>query len=212
MSNKLHESLSALMDNEADELEIRRLLKEMDEVAQSQSNDSSSDSDSLSDLKAKWSRYHVLSASCKQEIHTSPSCDLLSRINAELENEVLPIAERTLPLWRSGSGKGIFQFIGQGAIAASVALAVLFTADMMMVADNGSGTDSGAELAGNEAVSKFLPGLTGELNPATETRVAVQTDLDPEEMSRLQQVVSEELEDTLEIQKVPATFVPENAP
>ena len=211
MSNKLHESLSALMDDEADELEIRRLLKEMDEVAQSQSNASSADSDYLSALKAKWSRYHVLSASCKQEIHTSPSCDLLSRINAELENEALPTAEPILALGRSGSGKGIFQFIGQGAIAASVALAVLFTADMM-VADHGSGTNSGAELAGSESVSNFLPGLTGELNPATETQVAVQTDLDPAEMSRLQQVVSEELEDTLEIEKVPATFIPENSP
>lgn len=206
MSNKLYESLSALMDNEADELEIRRLSKEMDAASETDS------ADELSELKAKWSRYHVVSASCKQEIHTSPSSNLLSRINAELENDVQPVSESSPALGRNGTGNGIFRFIGQGAIAASVALAVLFTADVIMVANDGSGANSSGELAGNEASSNFLPGLTGELNPRTETRVAIQTNLDPEEMSRLQQVVSEELEDTLEVQKVPATLILENTP
>ena len=56
-----------------------------------------------------------------------------------------------------------------------------------------------------------LPGLTGELNPDTLTRVAVQTSMDEEELNRLSRVVSEELEDTLKVRAIPATFNPEDA-
>jgi len=105
--------------------------------------------------------------------------------------------------------KGVFQILGQGAIAATVALAVLFTADLVMVSDTSGVSDISTELAGSEIQANSLPGLTGELNPSTQTRVAVQTALDADEMSRLERVVSEELDETLENRETPAIFAPE---
>jgi len=202
MTDKLYESLSALMDDETDQLELRRLLKEMEESGvEAEKSD-------LSDLKAKWHRYHVISSACKQEIHSSPSCNLLGRIQAELENDAVPSAE--LPAQKSSlRKKGIFQILGQGAIAATVALAVLFTADLVMVSDSPSAAANNTELAGSQTQSNSLPELTGELNPSTQTRVAVQTALDADEMSRLERVVSEELDETLENREIPAIFAPE---
>ncbi|MDC1528597.1 sigma-E factor negative regulatory protein [Gammaproteobacteria bacterium] len=202
MTDKLYESLSALMDDETDQLELRRLLKEMEESGvEAEKSD-------LSDLKAKWHRYHVISSACKQEIHSSPSCNLLGRIQAELENDAVPSAE--LPAQKSSlRKKGIFQILGQGAIAATVALAVLFTADLVMVSDSPSAAANNTELAGSQTQSNSLPELTGELNPSTQTRVAVQTALDADEMSRLERVVSEELDETLENLEIPAIFAPE---
>ena len=209
MTDKLYESLSALMDDETDQLELRRLLKEMDEndVGPEQADSGLSGKNGLSDLKAKWHRYHVISSSCKQEIHSSPSCNLLGRIQAELENDAVPSAE--LPANNTGQNKkGFLQVLGQGAIAASVALAVLFTADMVMVSDSPVASGTNAELAGSDRQSNSLPELTGELNPSTQTRVAVQAPLDAEEMRRLERVVSEELDETLENREIPAIFAP----
>lgn len=200
MANTLHESLSALMDNEADDLELRRILKEMESLGDSGRAEEVTE---LVQIKAKWHRYHIVSACLKQEIHTRPSRNLLAAIQAELDQEATP----SKPLTASISGKRMFRMLGQGAIAASVALAVLFTADLALMADNTTGNDA-AQMADNTSTSQ-LPGLTGDLNPSTATRVAVQTRLDPEQMDRLKQVVSEELEDTLETQEIPATFNPD---
>ena len=194
MTEKLHESLSALMDNESDDLELRRLLKALDDQEQ--------DSD---ELKAKWQRYHVLSASLKQEIHSSASCNILPGIQEALENEAAPSAN---PIIHSRFLQPVLKTLGQGAVAASMALAVLFTADAVMVADSGASAGGTAELAGN--IDDRIPGLTGELNPSTPTRVAVQTSMDEQELNRLRRVVSEELEDSLEDRTIPATFNPED--
>ena len=200
MTNPLHETLSALMDNEADELELRRLLKEMAAL------DPARQDRDAAELKAKWYRYHVVSASLKQEIHTSPSRNLLAAIQSELQADPVPLAE-TRPAGGT-SARPILRILGQGAIAASMALAVLFTADMVMVADTDTGAGA-AVIADNDAGA--LRGITGELNPATETRLAIQNGLGDDEYRRLERVVAEELEDTLDNQEVPAIFVPEES-
>jgi len=74
MTEKLHESLSALMDNEADELELRRILK----AIESSETLSEGEQQIASELQDKWHRYHILSACLKQELHTTPSRNLLS--------------------------------------------------------------------------------------------------------------------------------------
>jgi sigma-E factor negative regulatory protein RseA len=194
MANKLHESLSALMDNESDELELRRILKAME------ATESSEPLSENADLAGKWHRYHVLSASLQREIHTSPSRNLLAGIQAELAQDAAP----TRSLVTSLHHKGIFRMIGQGAIAASIAVAVLFTADLALDANSTSPGAQSPQVADN-AIDQ-LPGFTGDLNPSTNTRVAVQSALNAEEMSRLERMVSAELEDVLE---TPATFDPD---
>ena len=191
MTDKLHESLSALMDNEVDELELRRVLKALE-----------GQGEDVTALKAKWQRYHVVSASLKREIHVSPSRNLLAGIQAELEQDAIPAKA----LVDSASGKGILRRFGQGAIAASVALAVLFTADMVMMSDTGTSGNAAQSAQFTDVSNDQLPGITGNLNPATATRVAVQNKLNPEDMSRLERMVSAELEDALEASD--ATFNP----
>jgi sigma-E factor negative regulatory protein RseA len=192
MTDKLHESLSALMDNEADELELRRVLKALE-----------GQGEDVIALKAKWQRYHVVSASLKREIHVSPSCNLLASIQAELEQDAIPAKA----LVDFASGKSILRRFGQGAIAASVAVAVLFTADMVMMSDTGTSGNAAPSAQFADVSNDQLPGITGNLNPATATRVAVQNKLNPEDMSRLERMVSAELEDALEASD--ATFNPD---
>jgi sigma-E factor negative regulatory protein RseA len=211
MTEKHYESLSALMDNEAEELELRRILKEMEAESGLDGQEMSALS---ADLKGKWHRYHVVSASLKREIHAIPSSNLLASIQAELADEPVPMRDSGDVLRQetrtssASTGKGIMQLLGQGAIAASMALAVLFTADLVMVADNSGTGPASMELADSTTSSGPLRGLTGELNPSTRTQVAVQNAIDAEELRRLERVVSAELEDVLEAPALPATFVP----
>jgi negative regulator of sigma E activity len=139
----LHESLSAFMDGEASEFEYHRLLREC-----------SSDGH----LKQKWSRYHLLSAHLRGEIHQGSASfraransssqagrDLLARIHNQLAEEGVPgftaAAQKIIPQQSTSAGpvagkqqiqaelreSTLIWKIGQGAIAASVALAVIIS-------------------------------------------------------------------------------------
>ncbi len=68
----LAESLSALMDNQASELEIQRLMKALDTDP---------------DLKSTWSRYQVASAGLKGDLPVMASSDFASRVSAAIDAE-----------------------------------------------------------------------------------------------------------------------------
>lgn len=93
----LQESLSAVMDNEADELELRRVLA------------ASADGE----LRDTWSRYQVARAVMHKELLV-PRLDIAVAVSAALADEAVPA--RKTPLWRN---------IGRVAVAASVTVAVL---------------------------------------------------------------------------------------
>lgn len=114
MSNKftLEESLSALMDNEIDDLELRRVLKALPEEE---------------GLQSTWSRYHLISATMKQEAHSRTSVDILSAVRLQIENE--PVPSYGSATSNSVTNANVFRRIGQGAIAASVAVVILYTAN-----------------------------------------------------------------------------------
>ncbi|MGA1741520.1 MAG: sigma-E factor negative regulatory protein [Pseudohongiellaceae bacterium] len=132
---KLRESMSALMDDEASEFEFRRILKECE---------------SNPELKAKWERFHMLSAVMKGELDSSgfnvlkagagnsevKRPDLLSRINAELDGKSQSESSfASLDDSKEQSGNGnqsqVFGRLGQGAIAASVAAIVLVASGVL---------------------------------------------------------------------------------
>jgi len=93
----LHESLSAVMDNEADELELRRML-----------------AGDNPELRATWSRYQLARAAMHKEL-IEPRLDIASAVSAALADEAAPVkAQRS-------SWKGL----GRLAVAASVTVAVL---------------------------------------------------------------------------------------
>lgn len=105
MSQNARESLSALMDNEGDELELRRLLKSLDDEP---------------DAAEAWRRYHMMRSLLRRETEVDVSTDLSAGVMARLQDEPAPMASeespatrRSLPLMRSAG------------IAAAVSLMVI---------------------------------------------------------------------------------------
>ncbi len=94
----LQESLSALLDNETDELELRRLLAVSGE----------------GETRATWARYQVARAVMHKEL-LLPHLDLAAKVSAALADEPQVKAARRMP-WTG---------LGRLAVAASVTVAVL---------------------------------------------------------------------------------------
>lgn len=106
MNERINESLSALMDGEADELEVRRLLNQLEQD---------------DELRATWHRYQLLGAVMRGE--PVATVDLSRGIRQALDGEPMdelgsaaPLAAGASPRWR---------WLASGAVAASVMLAVL---------------------------------------------------------------------------------------
>lgn len=97
----LHESLSALMDSQADELELRRVLAASGEDAQ---------------VRATWSRYQLARAAMHKDL-LEPRLDIAAAVSAALADEPLPVADKVR--------QGPWRSIGRLAVAASVTVAVL---------------------------------------------------------------------------------------
>ena len=110
----LAESISALVDNQASELELQRILK-------------SSESDP--EVKAIWSRYQVASASMRRDLPNIEISDFASRISAAIDEEdahsiASVVPEKTIEKRASGWMQNVARF----AVAASVAGGVIFFA------------------------------------------------------------------------------------
>ncbi len=95
----LNESLSAVMDNQADELELRRVLAASEDA----------------DLRATWSRYQLARAVMHKEL-LEPRLDIAAAVSAALADEPVPASRKTQAPWRT---------LGRLAVAASVTVAVL---------------------------------------------------------------------------------------
>lgn len=105
MDSKMRETLSALMDDEASELELHRTLREVGEE------------ESLNDT---WSRYHLAASAMRREVpldFVDSSAQLRAAINMALVNEPVP---QRVSLWPHN--------LGRIAIAASVAVLAIFGA------------------------------------------------------------------------------------
>ena len=96
----LQESLSAVMDNEADELELRRVLAGSEEP----------------ELRATWSRYQLARAVMHKEL-LEPRLDIAAAVSAALANEAVPAPVK--------AARGPWRGLGRIAVAASVTVAVL---------------------------------------------------------------------------------------
>jgi sigma-E factor negative regulatory protein RseA len=98
----LQESLSALMDNEADELELRRVLSASDDAQ----------------LRSTWARYQVARAVMHKDL-LMPNLDIAAAVSKALAEEASPVAAPVAAV--AGRWRGL----GRLAVAASVTLAVL---------------------------------------------------------------------------------------
>jgi len=125
----LGESLSAMVDDQASELELRRLLKQ---------------SESDLGLHQKWSRYHMVGAVMRGE-SIPKETNLLAGIQTALDQEE--------PL--SKSGGGFWSGAGRFAIAASVAGAIVIGAQQNWQGQIGLTED--AQIAGNTQAPVISP-------------------------------------------------------
>lgn len=143
MNDKLRESLSALMDNEGDELELRRALKSLD------------DSPETADV---WRRYHLARSLMQREHGVEVQLDLSAEIMARIADEPVPMPGEPVVGRRNGG----LSFPGSAAVAATVSVLVISgvqvynsfnpaaSGDLASQAASGSGVatgESGASLA-----------------------------------------------------------------
>jgi sigma-E factor negative regulatory protein RseA len=106
----LAESLSALMDNEASELELQRVLKA---------------SDADSEVKATWSRYQVARAALHRDL---PMLEMGDFVSAALEQEETHTLTSTTPAAPEKKAVQWWQNVARFAVAASVAGGVVLFA------------------------------------------------------------------------------------
>ncbi len=160
---ELVESLSAMMDDEAESLEIRRVVKSLEHGPE---------------LLAHWRRFHVVRASLQHELDQEPTVDLLAAVKARLAEEAAAgrlsntFHQNLLGRMKQGiMGGKLMRVAGQGLIAASVAAAILVGYPMLNVAQKGAGSNTQALVADRQApVRDTLPQMNGDYSASPLTR------------------------------------------
>ena len=156
MSDTLRESLSALMDNEADTFEAKRVLQEMQDDAA---------------LRDTWARYHWASAVIRNEAQAAEP-DMVQRVRQAIDSssqevsvtgEESSIAPASLPKAKKQSARlpGWWQSMGSAAIAASVTAAVFL----------GIQSQQSADFEISNGVEVVATSLEGQQEPAKLIRV-----------------------------------------
>lgn len=159
----LAESISALMDNQASELELQRILKASEQDAE---------------VKATWSRYQIASAALRGELKRGEQAPILmpdfaARISAAIDEEDALVAQ---PSSTSKPQQGWWYQLGRVALVASVAGSMVLGVNQF----NGTSQDAN-QIASSTVVSPTPVDTTVSLpsginSPMINTRtVAVQT-------------------------------------
>ena len=133
------ESLSALIDNEAGELEMHRVLKHIGHDEE---------------LRAAWRRYQITSSILRRESDIAPDFDVSKSVAKALDSEIT-FEQNIESESQEASRKNSFvqQFLGKAAVAASVAaVMVLGLNQMRYVAVNETG---GSAVALSEQAEKL---------------------------------------------------------
>ena len=128
MREKTGESLSALLDTQADDLDLQRVLNALDGDAE---------------VSRQWRRYNVISAAMRNELGHFAQVDLSARVRESLAQEALP-----LPLERPARSRAWYRPAASVAVAASVTAAIL-TGTQLYTAVGGQGVEPTAALAAN---------------------------------------------------------------
>ncbi|MCL7928805.1 sigma-E factor negative regulatory protein [Halomonas llamarensis] len=114
MSQNTRESLSAMMDGESDELELRRVLKALPNNA---------------DAADTWRRYHLARSLMQREQGVDVSIDLSAGVMARLQEEPVPLADTPLEAKAESVAKAekvpTISFARGAGVAAAVSLMVV---------------------------------------------------------------------------------------
>lgn len=154
--DRLNESMSALMDGEASELELQRLLK----VASASS-----------EAGARWSRYQLAASVLRREQVAPVAGDLAANISAAIAREEPP--------FQSGGGGGTaaahisrgrwWHSLSRGAVAATVAFAAILGVQQFTQAPSGDNALATADRPVQQPVQSS-PQPSGFYVPAPSTR------------------------------------------
>ncbi len=172
---RLRESLSALMDGEANELEMRRVL---DRLGQDQDQD----------LREAALSYQRIGETIRNEENAFSGIDLSASISSALADEPAPVLDEQGD--QSASSRGIARTgwagnLGRFAIAASVAMATVVGVQTWNVATRSDESSGGTEVASVAYPSGNLP--TADMFGARGLVAGLgspQTSLTPEQMSK----------------------------
>ncbi len=156
----LNELISALMDNELSELELHRVLREME---------------NRDEARQVWSRYQMISASMRQDYPIAPHWDVSQSVSRALNQESdisEPKEDESTPEAPVASSSSAFGNVLRFAMAASVTLAVIVGVQYYQQPDVGgaSGINSGVgvqPLASNSSVQQTQPPIS--LRPPIQT-------------------------------------------
>ena len=160
MSEFEKESLSALLDNEADDLEIRRVLKYCEQNPA---------------LLETWERFSLVQA-LLHEPAVSVSADLALAISTQIAKEPLAVSAQSV---KSSSGKPSSwqQYFVKVAVAASVVLVFIVAVQssldnrVMPVAQQAPAVESAVPTAQPQDPTLVAERATVELDPAAQQRL-----------------------------------------
>lgn len=159
----LRESLSALVDDQASELEVRRVLRASEDDAE---------------IRDTWTRYQLARSAMRGDLENANYIDLSASIRDAIDEEesyAAPAADEAKPKL------GWTQRLGRFAIAASVAGVVVLTAQ---VSQTPEGLDvAGTELSPDAVPSVALPAGYGAPNLSART-VSSHKRMEPSQSSR----------------------------
>lgn len=172
---RLNESLSALVDGEASELEVQRLLKESDV----------SGSSSAADLAQRWSRYQLAANVLRGDKVAPVDLGLAASISAAIAEEP-PLTGATEPAAANDASDGAarsrwWRPLSRGAVAATVAFAAILGVQQIQSPQTVGDMLAGGERPAQQAVQS-VPQPSGFLVPTLNTRaVSTAPQLVPEQ-------------------------------
>ena len=147
MTDNLRESISALMDNEANELELRRLLTSMEKD---------------NEVRDTWKRYQLASSAMKRNLPKNLHVDISSRVAQAIADEEIKF-ESGIVVKNVGWNR-FLKPVTSVAVAASVAVVVVFGSLQMNQPSSAPGiaeqeaSDINTLIAGsNPALKDVLP-------------------------------------------------------
>jgi sigma-E factor negative regulatory protein RseA len=160
-SDQLFESLSALVDNEANELEVRRILKNVEHN---------------SDLMERWRRYHLIGSALRKErsVQISGPNRLVESVASYIDSAPSQVQNGGMGIPGRGTGGDWRDLIGKSAVAASFAVTLVLGFNFLggnsdPIADSVHLT-SAATTAGNSPVAATLHIPVGFELPIPEAR------------------------------------------
>lgn len=130
MSEQIRESVSALMDGEANELELERLLNQSQQ----------------SDVRSSWIRYQLASQAMRGD-HGAHNLDISAAVMAAIEAEDAAVDIADVARRHRFSIGEVLKPVASLAVAASVFAAVLVGSQLYGLAGAERGTDSAQQIA-----------------------------------------------------------------